>query len=86
MVRLGLGRTELADQQGGLVDLDVGGLSRGQITMGDFSGAFIFFSVTGSDIGKERNIVDTPWSAAGGGSAAIPVLQIIGAQSPVNRH
>lgn len=28
MVRLGLGRTELADQQGGLVDLAVGGLSR----------------------------------------------------------
>ena len=55
MVRLGLGRTELADQQGGIC-----GLGRGRFksdrspwvtSLGPLS-----FSVTGSDISKERNM------------------------------
>lgn len=53
--------------------------------MGDFFGAFIF-GVTGSDISEEPGTIDTPLVSCWGGSAAIPVLQIIGVQSLVNQH
>lgn len=53
--------------------------------MGEFFGAFIF-GVTSSDISEEPGTIDSALVSCWGGSAAIPVLQIIGVQSLVNQH
>lgn len=71
--------------RGGFVDLDVGGLSRTDHHGWLLWGLYLFLWLA-QILARSVTWIDTPLVSCWGGSAAIPVLQIIGAQSPVNQH
>lgn len=70
---------------GRLVALAVGGLSRTDHCGWVLWGLYLLVWLARILV-KSTEQIDTPLVSCRGGSAAFPVLQIIGAQSPVNQH